>query len=111
MNPDTYYRDHWLQIEPERIDAYEEMFRWRPRMAPLLEPAGIAAGERVVDFGCGPGMLSLELAKRVGAGGRVHAVDLNPEFLARTERNAQAAGMAERISVHRSSDDRLPAFI
>lgn len=37
MNPETYYRDHWLEVDPERLDDYEEMFRWRPRMEPLLE--------------------------------------------------------------------------
>lgn len=108
MNPDTYYRDHWLEIDPERIEAYEEMFRWRPQMAPLLEPAEIAAGQRVVDFGCGPGMLTLELARRVGPQGHVHAVDLNEDFLARTRENVRREGMAERVSLHRATDDRLP---
>jgi ubiquinone/menaquinone biosynthesis C-methylase UbiE len=108
MNLDTYYRDHWLEIDPERIDEFEEMFRWRPRMEPLLEPAEITAGLRVVDFGCGPGMLTLELAERVGPGGHVHAVDLNPDFLERTRHNAALRGFAERVSLHRTSDDRLP---
>ena len=39
MNRETYYKDHWVEIEPERIDAYEQMFEWRPQSAPLLEPA------------------------------------------------------------------------
>ena len=107
MNTETFYRDHWLEIDPERIEQYEEMFRWRPRMEPLLSGAGIAPGQRIVDFGCGPGMLALELARRVGPEGRVHAVDLNPEFCERTRQNAAREGVAERISVHRASDDRL----
>jgi ubiquinone/menaquinone biosynthesis C-methylase UbiE len=108
MNSDTYYRDHWLEIDPERLDAYEEMFRWRPKMAPLLDPAELAAGQRVVDFGCGPGMLSLELARRVGPEGHVHGVDLNPDFLERARANAEREGLADRISLHRASNDRLP---
>lgn len=39
MNPDTFYRDHWLDIDPEQIEAYEEMFRWHPRMETGPEPA------------------------------------------------------------------------
>src|SRR5689334_4632579 len=108
MNPETYYRDHWLEIDPERIEEYEEMFRWRPRMAPLLDPAEIGLGQRVVDFGCGPGMLTLELARRVGLEGHVHAVDVNPNFLERTRENAAREGLADRVSVHRASEDRLP---
>jgi SAM-dependent methyltransferase len=53
-------------------------------------------------------MLTLELARRVGPAGHVYAVDLNPDFLARTLQNAARESLAERISVHRSSDDRLP---
>lgn len=108
MSDDTYYRDHWLDIDVEHMDDYEEMFRWRPRMAPLLEPADIAPGQRVVDFGCGPGMLTVELARRVGPEGRVHGVDLNPDFLERARANVEREGLAERVSLHRADDDRLP---
>jgi len=108
MNAETYYRDHWLEIDPERLDTYEEMFRWRPSMAPLLEPAELRTGQRVVDFGCGPGMLSLELARRVGPEGHVYGVDLNPDFLERARANAEREGLADRISLHRTPDDRLP---
>ncbi len=107
MNSDTYYRDHWLEIDPQRMEEFEEMFRWRPRMEPLLAPAEITPGLRVVDFGCGPGMLTLELARRVGSTGHVHAVDLNPDFLERTRQNAASHGLAELVSLHRASD-RLP---
>ena len=65
------------------------MFRWRPEMAPLLAPAALEPGLHVADYGCGPGMLSLELARRVGPDGRVHGVDINPLFLEPTAR-AQA---------------------
>ena len=44
MQAETYYRDHWLEVAPERLEAYEKMFRWRPEMAPLLAPAEIAEG-------------------------------------------------------------------
>lgn len=108
MNPETYYRDHWLEVDPKRLEAYEQMFRWRPEMAPLLAPAEIEEGHVVVDYGCGPGMLSLELARRVSPKGCVHAVDINALFLERAAKNAQAEGVAERIRFHRIDGDRLP---
>jgi ubiquinone/menaquinone biosynthesis C-methylase UbiE len=104
----TYYRDHWLEVEPERVGAYEEMFRWRPQMEPLLAPAALAPGQVVVDYGCGPGQLAVELARRVGEGGRVHAIDLNDLFLRRTRERASAEGLGERIAVHRIEKDHVP---
>ena len=83
MNQDTYYRDHWVEIEPDRLEAYEQRFEWRPQNAPLLEPARLAPGQTVVDYGCGPGGLAVELARRVAPNGRVHGVDLNKAFLER----------------------------
>ena len=108
MNESTYYRDHWIEVEPDRLDAYEEMFRWRPQMEPLLAPAELAAGQTVVDYGCGPGMLTVELARRVGARGTVHAVDLNALFLERAAEHASKEGLSERIRFHRIVEDRLP---
>lgn len=108
MQPETYYRDHWLDVDPERVGAYEEMFRWRPEMAPLLAPAELAEGQVIVDYGCGPGMLSLELARRVGPEGHVHAVDINAMFLERAEEHARSEGLHDRITFHCVEKDLLP---
>ena len=108
MSEATYYRDHWLTVEPERLDAYEELFRWRPQLEPLLAPARLEPGLTVVDYGCGPGHLAVELARRVGSGGHVLALDLNAEFRKRTAERAAAGGLAERVSVLAVMDDVLP---
>ncbi len=105
-NPESYYRDHWVEIEPERVEAYEALFTWHPRMAPLLEAAELAAGQRVVDFGCGPGGLAVELARRVAPGGVVHGVDLNRELLARAAARAQREGVS--LELHHAEDERIP---
>ncbi len=105
---ETYYRDHWLYVEPERLEAYERMFVWRKELEPLLAPAQIAEGLSVVDYGCGPGHLSVELARRVGRGGRVHALDINSEFLTRTRARADAEGVGEQVSAQRVEQGRMP---
>ncbi|HTO08997.1 MAG TPA: methyltransferase domain-containing protein [Myxococcota bacterium] len=108
MNDATYYRDHWLEIEPQRLEAYEQMFEWRPQNAPLLEPAQLAAGQVVVDYGCGPGGLAVELARRVAPGGRVHGVDLNAAFLERAAARARREGVESLLSFHRTEGEKLP---
>ena len=90
----TFYTDHWKTIEDERLARYEQMFVWRPEQARLLEPAGIAAGQCVLDLGCGPGFLSLALAGSVGPSGVVHGVDINARFVADAYRRAQEGGIA-----------------
>ncbi|HBC52749.1 MAG TPA: hypothetical protein DCZ06_00665 [Alphaproteobacteria bacterium] len=108
INKDTYYRDHWVEVEQERVDAYQELFKWRPEMDPLLAPADIQEGHIVVDYGCGPGGLSLELARRVGAGGLVHGIDLNAQFIKLAVQYLAEEGFAERTQFHHVSDDRIP---
>ena len=108
MDEASYYRDHWVEIEPERLDAYEQMFEWRPQNAPLLEPAELAPGQTVVDYGCGPGGLSVELARRVAPTGRVHGVDLNAAFLERARARATRDGVDKLVTWHQTDGDKIP---
>jgi ubiquinone/menaquinone biosynthesis C-methylase UbiE len=107
MGDGSYYRDHWVTVEPERLEAYEELFRWRPQLEPLLAPARLSPGLVVADYGSGPGHLSVELARRVGPSGHVHAFDLNEEFVRRTRARADREGVGERVSVHRVHADGI----
>lgn len=105
---ETYYREHWERIEPELIPMYEEFFRWQPNMEALIKGADIVSGVRVIDYGCGPGFLTLELAKRVGPSGRVAGCDLNAEFLRGARARAESEGLADRIDWYHTADDRIP---
>jgi ubiquinone/menaquinone biosynthesis C-methylase UbiE len=51
-------------------------------MERLLSDAGVEAGMRVLDLGCGHGNVSMMVARRVGDGGEVVGVDRDPRALA-----------------------------
>ena len=58
----------------------------------LLDRAGVTAGMRVLDAGCGPGRLTIPAAERVGADGEVVAVDVQEGMLAAVRRNVADRG-------------------
>lgn len=60
----------------------------------------------ILDIACGPGMQTLELARR--SGGHVTAIDLHMPFLAEAARRARAAGIPDRIRFVRASMTALP---
>ena len=103
----TFYSDHWKHIEDERLARYEQMFVWRPEQMRLLEPAGIGAGQRVVDLGCGPGFLSLAVADIVGPSGAVHGIDINARFVADAAQRANERGLAH-VTFHHVAGAALP---
>ncbi len=108
-NLESFYRDHWIEVEPERMERYEAMFQWREFHEALIAPAEIGEGHVVADYGCGPGGLAIELARRVGKSGKVLALDINREFLERTRVLAENEGLAGRVDTKLMQDDRIPA--
>ncbi len=59
----------------------------------LLERAAPAAGERVLDVGCGCGSTTLALRERVGGGGAVTGIDVSAPMLAVARARPGAAGV------------------
>lgn len=53
----------------------------------------IQPGMKVLDAGCGPGRVTLPLARAVGAQGQVLAVDLQPAMLEQVAAKARAQGL------------------
>jgi precorrin-6B methylase 2 len=65
-----------LPLAETELDRYRLMAEAARRdEAALWAAAGIAAGARVADIGCGPGAITVELAEIVGPSGLVIAVD------------------------------------
>jgi SAM-dependent methyltransferase len=68
----------------------------------VLDRAGVDAGHRVLDVGCGTGVLARAARERVGTGGFVAAVDPNDGML------AVARGAASDIDWQIGTAERLP---
>lgn len=105
---DNLYKEHWLDIDPERFERYKTMFQWSPLTEQLISPANIRAGQTVVDVGCGPGFVAVELAKRVGAHGHIHAIDINRDFVEHAKQLVRENGLASRVTVHLVNGSELP---
>jgi ubiquinone/menaquinone biosynthesis C-methylase UbiE len=54
----------------------------------IIEAAGLSAGQRVLDVGCGTGTLAIEAARTVGSSGRVEGIDPSSEMIARAKSKA-----------------------
>ena len=67
----------------------------------------VTPGQTVVDIGCGLGYFSLALARLVGPGGKVVALDVQPQMVQRASRRAERQGLADRIDFRTCTSDRL----
>ncbi|MDE2010772.1 MAG: methyltransferase domain-containing protein [Patescibacteria group bacterium] len=58
-----------------------------------LAKFGLTEGMKVVDLGAGSGFYAVEAARRVGASGRVYAVEVQKDLLDRIRSNGAAEGL------------------
>jgi arsenite methyltransferase len=72
-----------------------------------LSLGSIAAGQAVLDLGCGAGLDSILAARRVGLSGTVVGIDMTTEMLDKAKRNAVAAGVGN-TGFHLGEADDLP---
>src|SRR4051812_38777488 len=92
-------------------DAYDNfMGRYSRVLAPeFARAAGVTAGQRVLDVGCGPGALTTVLADLVGAG-QVAAIDPTEPFVEQCRARVPGADVrlapAEAIPFEDESFDR-----
>jgi len=75
-------RDYVLGTHDEELARLGVQHRaWRPVVLDCWKQAGITNGSRVLDVGAGPGYATVDLAKIVGPGGRVVAVERSSNFV------------------------------
>jgi SAM-dependent methyltransferase len=60
-----------------------------------IDRAAPAAGDRVIDVGCGTGQTSAQLGERVGPSGSVLGIDISAVMLARAQARARRAGLMQ----------------
>lgn len=82
-----------FQVDRDAAEIYEESYvpaifsEWAPR---LTDAAGVAEGQRVLDVGCGTGVVARHAKTIAGGSGRVVGLDLNAGMLAVARRLAPA---------------------
>jgi len=80
--------------------------RWFQNPRKILGPY-IREGMTVLDFGCGPGYFTVDMAKMVGKAGRVIAVDLQEGMLQKLKDKIQGTELEESITLHRSEVNKI----
>jgi SAM-dependent methyltransferase len=76
-------REGWAHFAPLEVFT-------TPPAAQLVRFAGVRSGQRVLDVGCGTGVVAITAALR---GAKVAGLDLTPELLAHARENAKIGGL------------------
>jgi ribosomal protein L11 methyltransferase len=98
-HPSTALCLEWLDAHLPGIPSAAEHSEGRPAQGLDRHLAGPM---RVIDYGCGSGVLALAAAK-LGAS-EVHCFDIDPQALSATRDNARDNGLAQRVRVHETAD-------
>jgi ubiquinone/menaquinone biosynthesis C-methylase UbiE len=67
----------------------------------------VRPGDAVLDIGCGTGLFTLALARRVGDTGQVIAVDVQEEMLEILREKARGEGLITRIRLQKAEPESL----
>ena len=96
---------HWRGAEWLLRETREK----EERVEVLLDALGVEPGDVVCDLGCGNGYHTLRLARRVAPGGKVYAVDLQPEMLQLLKTRADREGIDNVLRIQGGpADPYLP---
>lgn len=88
------------------LSIFEEPGRER-KLQPkrVMDLLRIRAGSRVADVGAGSGWFTVRLARRVGPGGVVYAVEINEDYIRHLRRRAKKEKLANIRTVLGKADD------
>jgi SAM-dependent methyltransferase len=91
------YPLHVDEVELQRLRGQHEA--WGDLASDLFARVPVRPGMRVLDLGCGPGFVTLELARRVGSQGQVVALDASPMWQAHLAQESQRLGITNIVPV------------
>jgi ubiquinone/menaquinone biosynthesis C-methylase UbiE len=96
------------RVCPVEISGFldNKIRRWLQNPQKILRPY-IEEGMTVLDFGCGPGFFSIDMAHMVGSSGRVIASDLQEEMLQKLRDKIHGTELEERITLHKCEENKI----
>ncbi|MBA2308159.1 MAG: methyltransferase domain-containing protein [Pseudonocardiales bacterium] len=99
-----------LRLSDAEVTRYRLMAeRARQDEVELWRMAGITAGARIADIGCGPGATLVTMAEIVGPAGAVVGVDADPEAVERAALMIEHSGLSNaRVCVGGAEETGLP---
>lgn len=80
--------------------------RWFQNPRKILHPY-VKPGMTVLDFGCGPGFFTVDMAGMVGPHGRVIAADLQDGMLDKLKEKIRGTASEARITLHKCREDKI----
>jgi predicted methyltransferase len=91
------------------ISAWQERDQWQ-RPSEILALLNLQPGSMVADIGSHEGYFTVKLAESVTNSGRVYAVDISKDKLARLKHNVRDRGLSNVVAIHADKDNpRLEA--
>lgn len=91
----------------ERAGSLDNVFRrWLQNPVKILNGL-VQQGMTVMDYGCGPGFFTLDMAHMVSGSGKVIAVDLQKGMLAKLEAKLRQSDLKDRIQMHQCTTDGI----
>jgi len=91
----------------EKADSLDSKIRrWLQKPEKILGPY-IKEGMTVLDFGCGPGFFSVDIAHMVGQSGRVIAADLQEGMLHKLRDKIKGTDIENRITLHKCEENKI----
>jgi ubiquinone/menaquinone biosynthesis C-methylase UbiE len=113
----TLLKDKWEEfamttlISNLAFSGMSLIFKVRDFITPrrqILEEAGLRPGDRVLDYGCGPGAYIPGAAEMVGESGEVYALDVHPLAIRRVQSIAKRQGLTNVETIHSDCRTDLP---
>ena len=102
----------WAQVQssPAQSASPEDRRATALKLPEILDALALSQGSQVADVGAGEGFLTSRLAKVVGPGGRVYAVDIDDKFAIPKLKEMVEKQSLSNVTVIRSepADPKLP---